>query len=205
MRSAFPLFQSHLDLAHRYWQEILRPGDCAIDATCGNGHDALHLCQLLLEASLEAEKKSTLYLLDKQPAAIQATRERLLHHFSADTLKSVHFLQQCHSAFPSEIGTETVRLLVYNLGYLPSGDKTCTTTFSTTIQSLKAALPLIAPGGLISVTCYPGHPAGEMEERAVLEFAASLKPQEWSCCVHRWLNRWQAPSLLLIQKGHQGQ
>jgi hypothetical protein len=89
---------------------------------------------------------------------------------------------------------------VYNLGYLPGGDKQATTSSSTTLESLKAAAALIVAGGAISVTCYPGHPAGKVEEQAVLDYAASLPPAEWSCCHHRWTNRKEAPSLLLICK-----
>lgn len=91
-------------------------------------------------------------------------------------------------------------LIVYNLGYLPGGDKTITTESSTTLESLQAAFPLIMPGGAISIACYPGHPSGKTEEENVMTFASSLDPQVWSCCHHRWLNRRNAPSLILIQR-----
>ncbi len=37
-----------LTFAHKIWKEHLKPGDRAIDATCGNGHDTLILSGLTL-------------------------------------------------------------------------------------------------------------------------------------------------------------
>ena len=48
----FPIFNSHLNLAHHYWERLLRPGDWAIDATCGNGNDTLKLAQILGEGGV---------------------------------------------------------------------------------------------------------------------------------------------------------
>ena len=39
-------FTPHLDLAKNFWRSLLHPGDLAIDATLGNGHDTLFLCEL---------------------------------------------------------------------------------------------------------------------------------------------------------------
>lgn len=184
MRNPFPIFQSHLDLAHAYWKQLVRPGDTVVDATCGNGHDSLVLAQL----------SERLYAMDIQPSAIAATKERL------SSFPQVKILLQSHTAFPEELRPESVTLLVYNLGYLPGGDKTLTTRSSTTLMSLIKALELIRPGGAISLTLYPGHLEGEEEERAILDWAAQLDPKQWSSCHHRWCNRKAAPSLLILQK-----
>lgn len=195
-RLQFPLFQTPLDLAHDYWRSLLKPGDCVIDTTCGNGHDTLFLAKIILES----HKKENLIALDTQPQAI-ANTQKLLEENLPSLFHHVLLCQQCHSTFPDHIIHESVALIVYNLGYLPGNNKNLTTMTSTTLQSLQAALPLIAPGGAISITCYPGHETGKPEEEAVINFAASLDPLEWSCCHHRWLNRQNAPSLILIQRG----
>ena len=57
-----------LTFAHEEWKKHLKPGDRAIDATCGNGHDALVLSKLNL---------SHLYVFDIQEQAVQATKNRL--------------------------------------------------------------------------------------------------------------------------------
>lgn len=36
---------SHLALAHSIWGQVLRPGSIVVDATCGNGHDALAIAK----------------------------------------------------------------------------------------------------------------------------------------------------------------
>ena len=62
--SSFPLFQSHIDLAHQFWTDLIKPNEIAIDATCGNGHDSLILAKLT----------TNLYLFDIQEHAIENTR-----------------------------------------------------------------------------------------------------------------------------------
>lgn len=186
----FQLFQTPLDLAHAYWKKLLVPGDLVIDATCGNGHDTLFLAKL----------NCSVIALDKQAQALQNTKELLSEHLDAAQLKQVQLFPQCHSSFPSKLSLGSISLLVYNLGYLPGGDKKITTESSTTLKSLQVGMTLIKPGGAISITCYPGHEAGKAEEEMLLHFTSSLDPKQWSCCLHRWINRRSAPSLLLLQK-----
>ncbi|MBA3815323.1 MAG: class I SAM-dependent methyltransferase [Parachlamydiaceae bacterium] len=196
--SQFFLFQSHLDLAHAYWKKSLEKGDIAIDATCGNGYDTLELAHLIFDK--KKQQTGQLAALDRQMDAIEATRARLKEVFAEDVMQYIHLSKQCHSSFPDYFEMESVALIVYNLGYLPGGNKSLTTMSSTTIQSLEAALPLITPGGCISITCYPGHEEGKNEENMIKKFAAALSPRQWSSCHHTWLNRNQAPSLLILQK-----
>lgn len=189
----FPLFSSHLDLAHHYWRRLLSPGDTAIDATCGNGHDTLAIAKLL---EGDGENEIRLIAIDIQEKAIEATKSLL----SQQLKRNIRFIHGSHAKFPDDIEPQSVALIIYNLGYLPGGDKTKTTLTSSTLESLGNALPLIKAGGAISITCYPGHEEGKAEEEKVLAFASALDPRIWSCCHHRWLNRRDAPSLLLIQK-----
>lgn len=191
-RSEFPLFQTPIDLSHAYWKKIVHSGDMVIDATCGNGHDTCFLATSLDNQPLEV------IAIDIQAKAIENTKIRLKTFSRGKT--QVTFYQQCHSTFPSEIKVQSVKLIVYNLGYLPCGDKTVTTMMTTTLQSLSMALPLIALGGAISITCYPGHPEGKNEEDAILAFCSKLPSNTWSSCHHQWINRFKAPSLIILQK-----
>lgn len=189
--------QSHLKLAHAYWSDLLVAGDNVIDATCGKGNDTLALCKLVLD-----ENGGNVYSFDIQKEALTAARELLETHLNEPFLSRVHLINSCHSSFnmiPNEILNQ-VKLIVYNLGYLPGGDKTKTTLEKSTLESVQAACRLVACGGLISITCYPGHPAGAIEEKALLELAETLPRREWNCIHHRWINRKAAPSLLLLQK-----
>ena len=195
MRSPFALFQSHLDLAQAYWKALVKKGDTVIDATCGNGHDTLKLSQLALSSD-----KGKVYAFDIQPQAIQSTLHLLKTHLSQEELNRVSLMEHCHSTFPEEICPESVKLCVYNLGYLPGGDKTQTTKTHSTLASLQKMEPLLQRGGAISMTCYPGHAEGEAELQILLQYVQQLSPKEWSCCHHTWENRHKSPTLLLIQK-----
>ena len=159
VNSKYPLFQSHIDLAHSLWKKIVKKGDLIVDATCGNGHDTLILAKLALTS-----KEGTLYAMDKQTKAIVSCKGLLSKELPEEILSKVHFVQGCHSRFPSEIAQESASLIVYNLGYLPGGDKSQTTETATTLLSVQKALSLLSKGGVISITCYPGHKEGMVEE-----------------------------------------
>lgn len=195
MRHSFPLFQSHLDLAHSFWSQVVQTGDTVIDATCGNGYDTLKLCQLALSLH-----KGKVYAFDIQEQAIKSTYHYLISHLPIELQQRVILQQRCHSTFPPDILPKSIKLIGYNLGYLPGGNKAQTTQGSTTLQSLRQAQALLQSGGVISITCYPGHLEGAKEQKEVLEYVSTLSPQEWSCCHHQWLNRSHSPTLLLIQK-----
>lgn len=190
------MFHPHIDFAHRYWQNLLQPGDIAIDATCGNGHDTLMLAKLCLSS-----EKGVLFALDIHPRAIALTTQLLKENLSPALFEKIKIVQGCHSRFPSELETGSVKLIVYNLGYLPGGgDKSHTTQVKTTLESISQAMFLLKKGGCISLTLYPGHEAGKEETDQILPFAASLDRKLWNCSHHAWINRSKAPSLLFIQK-----
>lgn len=183
MRATYPLFNSHLDLAHHWWQELVTPDDNVVDMTCGNGHDTLVLASF---------NPKHLVALDIQQAALDKARELVK--------EKAEFLLADHAAYPLQLEKESVKLVVYNLGWLPGSDKACTTEVNSTLESIKNLLDKIAFGGGISITCYPGHEEGAKEESALMGFFQTLPPTEWSVCHHRWLNRKASPSLILLQR-----
>ncbi len=187
MHSHFPLFRSHLDLAHQYWEKLLQAGDWAIDATCGNGHDTLKLAEIL------SKRNGGVIGIDIQPEAIAKTRALLREY-------DVALYCQSHADFPPLAKEKPVRLIVYNLGYLPGGDKAFTTMTESTLASVRKASELIVPGGALSITCYPGHAEGAIEQRALLQELAEWPPEVWNICHHTFPQRPLAPSVLLIQK-----
>lgn len=186
---------SHLTLAHQYWTALVQPGDTVIDATCGNGHDTLCLANLVLKEELN----NVLYALDIQDKALESTLKLLSEHLPVSLLEKIKLIKSCHSLFPTELTPASVKLIVYNLGYLPRGNKNVTTVTETTLASISQAIKLVEPGGAISISCYPGHLEGEKEEMKILEMVSTLNPHQWSCCHHRWINRRKAPSLLIIK------
>lgn len=185
MQPSFPAFQNHLDLAHNLWRGHLKPGDWAIDATCGNGRDTLVLARLV-------GPSGGVIAIDLQAEAIQAAKARV------EGMDNVYFYCQSHETFPDEQPIK-LKLIVYNLGYLPGGNKGLTTRVDSTLKSVKNALEILERGGLISITCYPGHAEGAREENALLDLVKALNPKQWSISYHQWINRKLAPALFLIQ------
>lgn len=174
-------------LAHELWRHLVLPHDLVIDATAGNGRDTLMLAQLVTEGKVIA--------FDIQEEAIMKTHQRLKE---ADLLHRVELYTQSHETFPLVLNIQSIRLIVYNLGYLPGSDKQIKTNATTSLLSLKAALPLIMPGGAISMTFYPGHNEGQEEQKILLNFVKELPPSEWMVTHIDWHNRSCAPSLLWI-------
>jgi hypothetical protein len=192
MRPQFPLFQSHLDVAHALWEQLVTPEAIVVDATCGNGHDALFLTTLA--------HRGKVILLDVQPQAIQNSRKRLQEALDPTHFKAVSFHELCHSQIDEVVAPASARLIVFNLGYLPGHDKSMTTRTPLTLISLEKCLGLICPGGAISVTCYPGHEEGRKELEVITAFCQRLSPKEWSACSYCWINRTLHPHLILLQK-----
>lgn len=185
----------HLSLAHHYWQSYLKNGDIVVDATCGNGLDTLALAKLALTS-----ETGKVYALDIQAEAIKSTKEYLKKNLPDDLFERISLIQGCHSRFPAELARNSVHLIVYNLGYLPKGNKSLTTQVETTLESIQKARNLLAPQGLISIMCYPGHEEGEREEIALKEMLKMWDSHEWNCCYHQWVNRPKSATLFLIRK-----
>lgn len=189
-------FQDHLHLAHTYWKENLQPGDNVIDATCGNGKDTLVLAQILFSHSLE----SKLIGIDIQQEAIQRTQNLLNSHLSQTQQERIFLYCQSHACFPALAYTMPIRLIVYNFGYLPQGDKSITTLQTSSVESFQAALNLLAPGGFLSAICYPGHAEGMQEQTAIHAYAKKLSDRQWQVNLHTWPGRINSPTLLWIEK-----
>jgi len=184
-------------LAHRLWRSTVRPGDRVVDATAGRGHDALQLARLALSAG-----GGHLLAFDRQLAAVEATRQRLADTLSPEQLSRCRVEHACHSRLSTFLTPHSVRLVAFNLGYLPGSesDKSVITEPASTLAALEACEAAIMPGGLLSVMCYTGHAGGSEEAAAVEDFLASLPSRLWTCTRHSLLNRRQAPHLVLAYR-----
>ena len=185
------MHKPHIELAHSIWTQHLKKGDVVIDATCGNGHDALVLAQLTLTPS-----SGTLHCIDIQEQALTNSQNRLSSHLPHDLYSRVQFHHQSHVELP----TCQPSLIVYNLGYLPGSDKVIKTASESTLKSLQNSLKTLNSSGLISVMCYPGHLEGEIEEKKLLSYLKTLDPAQFSIQSSSWINRPKHPSLIIISK-----
>ncbi|MCB1228652.1 MAG: methyltransferase domain-containing protein [Verrucomicrobiae bacterium] len=186
-RSGKPRLPRATELAHRFVTECLGPGDRAIDATAGNGHDTLFLAELV-------GPEGKVVAFDVQPEAIEATRARLEAGGVADRVRLV---RECHSRLADSIEGEW-NAVMFNLGYLPGGDKATITRPETTLAAMEAALKVLAPRGRMMVVVYPGHPGGEVEAEMVERWAAELDQARFSVASYGFLNQTNSPPRLVV-------
>jgi tRNA1(Val) A37 N6-methylase TrmN6 len=181
-------FSSHLVLAKSYWNDFLQESDQVVDATCGNGHDTLFLAQKV--------PLGRVFAFDINEKAIQNTRALLKEHGVEDR---VSLFQASHEQL-SLIPSKAIRLVVYNLGYLPGGDKKITTMAESTRNSLFQALSLVETSqGAVSIMCYPGHEEGRKEQDLLLQELTSLDSRKWQVSFHQWVNRPLSPSFFWVK------
>ena len=102
-----------------------------------------------------------------------------------------------------EVVTCPIRAAVFNLGWLPGGDKSVTTRWDTTREAIVSAMGLLVPGGVCLISMYPGHAEGDRERQSLLELASTFRPQEFTVLHQRFVNAGKgAPENLVIQKNH---
>ena len=81
--------------------------------------------------------------------------------------------------------------MVFNLGYLPSGDHKIHTNCEITLKAMKIGLNKIAINGIIMIAAYPGTEAGAREEQALRSFLQTIPQQDFH------ISSWQ-PSMRCI-------
>ena len=154
----------------------------AVDATCGNGHDTLWM----------AARFGKVYAFDIQQSAIDATEMRL----AEAGCTNIELICDSHHRM-AEYVKEPVKLVMFNLGYLPGGDKNVSTAAETTMEALEASLRLLAVDGLLCITMYQGHEAGYQERLRILDWAAGLDKGIWHCVHTNMVNQPNRPPEIL--------
>ena len=163
----------------------IKPGDLCIDATMGNGHDTLFLSQL-------AGPSGCVLAFDIQQAALDSTKALLQEH---EHLAPVQLLLDSHAHMSSYADPGTVSCIVFNLGYLPSGDHSIATHKESTIVALEQGLELLKTGGCISLCIYSGKDTGYEEKEALLDFLKRLDSKKWLVILNCYYNRENNPPL----------
>ena len=172
-----PILRSARWVAAQYMAQVLRPGDLAIDATMGNGHDTERLAQLV-------GPDGHVIAFDIQEQAVENTRQRLE---VARLMDRVTLIRDSHANMAAYVD-RSPRLIAFNLGFLPGGDKQVTTLLDSTLTAVQTAMNLLAPGGMLLVCCYPGHEEGQRELDALRNLFAAVPPQAFNILEHRFVN-----------------
>ncbi|UOA07436.1 class I SAM-dependent methyltransferase [Methylobacter sp. S3L5C] len=187
---------SLVDTAHNFIKEILHSGAIAIDATVGNGHDTLFLVK-------QVGPSGQVFGFDIQQTAIASTRAKFLQTPGMQCLTLIH---ASHADMSEKIPVNyhgNISVIMFNLGYLPGGDKNIITCTDSTITALHCSCELISSQGIITVMAYPGHPGGDLETAQVKSWCEQLDKDRFKVdIIYSADNKDSAPRLFVIQKRH---
>ncbi|KRN39707.1 putative methyltransferase (putative) [Fructilactobacillus fructivorans] len=183
--------QSALNFSHTLLKKTVKPGDNVIDGTAGLGHDTLFLAQLV-------GQKGKVFSFDIQQSAIDATNHRINENEVQPQCEIIH---DGHENVKRYINDQPISAAIFNLGYLPTGNKTIITKPATTLKAVSAILNNLTPNGIIILVLYYGHPGGKEEKNQVLDFAGSLDQHQYNVLKYQFINQINDPPILIaIQK-----
>lgn len=163
---------------HDYLRSHLAPGGFYLDATCGNGHDTLFLCEL-------AGPQGRVLGLDIQPRAVQATNARL-QQAGYGAVGSALCLDHAQLAQVAPPGSADC--VLFNFGWLPGADHSVHSVPGQSLPAVQAALAALKPGGILAAVLYSGKVIGTAERDAVLALLRSLPLQQYTVLECRFAN-----------------
>lgn len=169
--------------AHTFFLGKNYQGKCVVDLTMGNGKDTLFLASLCQEV----------IAFDIQPQALEKTRALLEEH----EIHHVTLIEDDHQHCDRYLH-KPVFAAIYNLGYLPGGDKEIKTEETSTIASLTKLLDRLEVGGFVILVVYPRHEGSESQ--SLLRLVQNLSSKTFDVMKHSVLNKELAPYVIEIIK-----
>lgn len=169
------------DIINKYVGE----GDIVLDCTVGNGNDTMQLAEMVGDTG-------KVYGFDIQNKALEITLESL----TCENINNrVELIQDSHENIDLYI-RDKLDFIIYNLGYLPKGDKSIRTTSDTTLISLKKSLDLLKANGIILITSYVGHEGGLDEKNSIEELLSKLDQKKFNVIKYNFINQKNYPPIL---------
>lgn len=150
--------------------------------TAGNGNDSKFI--------LDKKNPKILYAFDIQKLSQERCQKLIGQR------ENFKFILDDHKNIEKYI-EEKIDLFIYNLGFLPRGNKSITTNYKSVIKSLESALSLLNKNGLILITFYPGHEAGKNEALYVGDFLKNLDQKKFQLIKYEFFNQINNPPFLI--------
>ena len=156
-----------LTIVHKTIECYVREGGFCIDATAGRGYDTAFLCELV-------GKTGKVIAFDIQQEALNSTKKLLDEKgLQAD------LILDSHANMNRYVKSDSVDVIVFNLGYLPRGDHGIFTHFDSTREAIEKGLNLLKSGGLMCVSVYYGGDSGYEEKDALLPWLKTLDDSKY--------------------------
>ena len=167
----------------------IKKGGVAVDFTMGNGHDTLWLSNAVGE-------NGKVYAFDIQPQALESSKKLLTENGAAENYT---LILDSHSNVMDYV-KEKICIGMFNLGFLPGGDKSITTKRDTTMIAIRAAIDLLDADGALLIAVYPGHEEGTIEGNLIDEELSKLNRKELCACKFKIVNSPTSPFFFLIER-----
>ncbi len=175
--------QKHFIIPH------IKRGGVAVDFTMGNGHDTVFL-------SRAVGKDGEVFAFDIQDEALASTK-KLLEDSAAPN--NYTLIKDSHHNVKNYVKTE-INVGMFNLGFLPGGDKSITTLHDTTLPAVVSAIELLAKNGCLIIAVYPGHEEGSVEGRMVEELLSKYERTKLCIAKFSLVNSPTSPFFFIIEK-----
>ncbi|MFN2340231.1 MAG: class I SAM-dependent methyltransferase [Halanaerobium sp.] len=183
-------FFNAVKFSHLLLKENIILGDLVIDATAGNGHDTRFLADLV-------GTEGKVYSFDIQKEAIANTKKLLAEN---DLAARTELIMDSHANLDKYLNRK-VSSVIFNLGYLPGGNKEIITKSKSTITAVEKSIELLKKNGIIILVIYSGHPGGKEEKNSLLDFASNLDYKKFNVLNYEFLNQpGPPPQILAIKK-----
>lgn len=179
-----------LPFARKLLEKAVSPRDIVVDATLGNGHDTLFLAALI-------GPYGTVYGFDIQEEAINNTKKRLEENHLTEQITLIHKGHEHIRESIPELHHGRIKGAIFNLGYLPGGDKTIVTEPKSTISAIKQLLEIMAPEGIIVLVVYHGHQEGKLEKDALLDYVQQLDQKFAHVLQYQFINQQNNPPFII--------
>lgn len=177
-----------LDLHKQFILTHVKEGDVVVDFTMGNGYDTEFL-------SKAVGKSGHVYAFDIQKAAVESTSKRLKEVGCPDNYTLI-----CDSHHNVKKYVEgPIKAGMFNLGWLPGGDKSITTMRETTMPAIEAAIELLGEDAILNIAVYPGHPEGDAEGKMIEEYLGSLSRFKVCATKVKIVNSETSPYFFMIE------
>jgi len=177
MRDIRPVLDNALSMAQAFLAQHVEAGDVVVDATMGNGYDTEFLARLVSPGG-------SVFAFDTEQKALEETKIRI----STIDQNSVFLVKESHE-FISRHVPQGIKAAVFNLGYLPGGDRQSTTVAAVTVRAVANLLPLLGKDGIIVIVVYRGHEEGKREWNALVEYGSQLPRSPYSVSMCDFINQ----------------
>lgn len=180
-------------LAHHLILPYVNDRTVAVDCTLGNGFDTIALMEMGI---------NKIYAFDIQNRAISEAKKNISKAKNQNKRfldTSITTINDSHENMDKYV--QSCDVAIFNLGYLPNGDKSITTSTASTIAALEKCLSLLNRNGICIIVVYDGHDLGHLEKQAVLNFASTLDTRQFHSSYVSMINQPKnPPEIIAITK-----